>query len=120
MVPVIMKYDRYRLGYKPNAKSHNKMMKLRREKRIASPVDALVEGKHMVFSHIRETFYSARVQHNDIIPSGATSLEGFEKLSVNAIEGIHVKEEDVKAMVCPMSFGAMPKNWTATHIPIVF
>ena len=30
---VIMNYDRYGLGYKPNAKSHNKMIKLKREKR---------------------------------------------------------------------------------------
>ena len=46
VMPVIMKYDRYGLGYKPNAKIHNKMMKLRREKRIASLVSALVQGEH--------------------------------------------------------------------------
>ena len=33
VVPIIMKYDRYGLGYKPNAKSQNKMIKLKREKR---------------------------------------------------------------------------------------
>ena len=69
-----MKYNRYGLGYKPNAKNHNKMMKLRREKRIASLVGASVEWEHMVFPHIRETFYSAGMQYNDIKPSVVSSL----------------------------------------------
>ena len=60
------------------------------------------------------------MQHNDIKPSGAASLEGFEKMSVNAIEGINVKEEDVRAMVRPMSSGATSWNWTATNILTVF
>ena len=105
-----MKYDHYGLGYKPNAKSHNKMMKLRKDKKIASLVGASIEGERMVFPHIRETFYSARVQHNDIKPSGVASLEGFKKLSVNAIEGINVKKKDVRVMVCPMSSRVTPKN----------
>ena len=119
-VPIIIKYDCYVLGYKPDAKSHNKMMKLRREKRIDSLVGASIEGEHMVFPHIRETFYSVKMQHNDIKPSGATSLEEFGKLSVNAIEGINVKEEDVRAMVCPMSSRVTPRNWIAIDIPTVF
>ena len=60
---------------------------------IDSLVGTSVEGEHMVFLHIFETFYSAGVQYNDIKPSGAASLERFEKLSFNAIEGINVKEE---------------------------
>ena len=86
------------------------MVKLRREKRITSLLGTSVEGQHMVFPHIRETLYSARVQHNDIKPSGAANLEGFEKLSVNAIEGINVKEKDVRAMMCPMSSRTTPRN----------
>ena len=82
---------------------------LRREKRIASLVGALVEGEHMVFPHICETFYSVEMQNNDIKPSGAASLEEFEKLSINAIEGIDVKKEDVRAMVHPMLSEA-PRN----------
>ena len=78
---------------------------------------ASVEREHMVFSHIRKTFYLVGKQHNDIKPSVATSLEEFEKLSVNAIEGMNVKEEDVRAMVRPR---AAFKNWIATDIPIVF
>ena len=119
-VPIIIKYDCYVLGYKPDAKSHNKMMKLRREKRIDSLVGASIEGEHMVFPHIRETFYSVEMQHNDIKPSGAASLEEFEKLSVNAIEGINMKEEDVRAMMRPMSSGVIPRNWSATYILTIF
>ena len=115
-----MKYDHYGLRYKPNAKSPNKMMKMRKEKRIASLVGASVKGKHMVFPHIRETFYSVVIQHNDIKPSGASNLKGFEMLFVNAIEDINVKDEDVRAMVRPMSFKVTPKNWTATDIPTFF
>ena len=94
-VLVIMKHDRYGLGYKPDAKSHNKIVKLEREKRIASLMGALVEREHMVFPHIHEAFYSAEMQHNDIKPSGASSLKEFEKLSISAIKGIDVKEEDI-------------------------
>ena len=54
-------------------------MKLKKEKMINSLVGTSVEGKHMVFPHIHETFYLAGMQHNDIKPSGAASLEGFEK-----------------------------------------
>ena len=94
-MPVIMKHDHYGLGYKPDAKSQNNIAKLKREKKIASLVGVSVEGEHMVFPHIRKTFYSARMQHNDIKPSGASSLKEFEKLSIRAIEGIDVKEEDI-------------------------
>ena len=94
-------------------------MKLKREKRIASLVGASVEREYMVFPHICETFYLARTQHNDIKPSGAASLEEFEKLSINAIKSKDVKEEDVRAMVCPMPSGA-PRNWIAIDIPTVF
>ena len=89
------------------------------EKRIASLVGASVEGEHMVFPHIRETFYSVGMQHNDIKPSRTASLKEFGKLSFNAIEGIDVKEEDVRAMVHPMPSGAL-RNWIVTDIPIVF
>ena len=91
----------------------------KREKRIASLVGVIVEGEHMVFHHIRETFYSIEMQHNDIKPSGAASLKEFEKLSINAIKGIDVKEEYVIAMVRPILSGAL-RNWTATTIPTVF
>ena len=57
----------------------------RKEKRIARLVGMSVEGEHMVIPHIRETFYSVGMQHNDIKPSGMASLEGFEKFFVNAI-----------------------------------
>ena len=51
-VPVIMKYDHYGLGNKPNAKNRSKMMRLKREKRIVSLVGASVEREHMVFPHL--------------------------------------------------------------------
>ena len=93
---------------------------LRREKRIASLVGASVEGEHMVFPHICETFYSVKMQNNDIKPNGAASLEGLEKLFVNAIEGINVKKEDIRAMVRPMTSGVTPRNWTTTDMLTVF
>ena len=95
-------------------------MKLKREKRIASLEGMSVGGEHMVFPHIRETFYSVRVQYNDIRPSETIVLEDFEKLSINAIKGIEMKREDVRAMVRPISSRAVPRNWTTTDIPIVF
>ena len=95
-------------------------MKLKREKKIASFGGSSVGGEHTVFPHICETFYSIRMQHNDIKPSGAASLEEFEKLSVNAIEGINMKKKDVRTIVCPMASGTTPRNWTAIDIPNVF
>ena len=82
----------------------------KREKRITSLVGASVEWEHIVFPHIHETFYLAGLQHNDIKPSGAASLKEFEKSSVNAIEGINVKEDNVRAMVRPMSSGTTLRN----------
>ena len=96
------------------------MMKLKREKKIASLGGSSVGGEHTVFPHICETFYSVGVQHNDIKPSEATSLGEFEKLAVNAIEGMNVKKEDFRAMVRPMSSETTPRNWIATDIPTVF
>ena len=93
---------------------------VRREKKIASLGGASIGGEHTVFPHIHETFYSARVQHNDIRPIEAVVLKDFEKMSVNAIEGIDVKLEDVKAMVRQMSSEMAPRNWTATNILTIF
>ena len=93
---------------------------LRREKKTATLMGTLVKKEHIVFPYIRETFYSARIQHNDIKPSGATSLEEFGKLSVNAIEGINVIEKDVRAMVCPMTSETTPRNKTTIDMHIVF
>ena len=105
-----MKQDRYGLGYKPNAKARSKMKK---ERKMASLVDATVKGEHMVFPHLCETFYSVGVEHDDIRPSETTVLEDFEKLTINVIEGIEVKREDARAMVHPMSPESALMNWTA-------
>ena len=64
----------------------------------------------MVFPHLRETFYSIGVEHDDIRPSQAAILEGLEKLTINVIKGIEVKEEDKRAMVHPQSSEAGPMN----------
>ena len=74
----------------------------------------------MVFPHLRETFYLARVEDNDIKPSETTFLKEFEKLTINTIKGIEVKGEDARAMVHPMSPGDTPKNYTTTKIPTIF
>ena len=57
----------------------------------------------MVFPHLRETFYAVGVAHDDIRPSGAAILKELEKMTINCIEGVKVKMEDVRAMVHPMS-----------------
>ena len=62
------------------------------------------------FPHLCETFYSIGVQYDDIRPSGTAILKYFETLYVNAIEGMEVKGEDVKAMVHPMTPGATLRN----------
>ena len=93
---------------------------VRREKKIVSFVGITMEREQMVFPHLRETFHSVGVQHDDIRPSGIAILENFEKLYVNAIEDMDVKGEDVRAMVRPMSSGAAPRNWITIDIPIVF
>ena len=69
VVSVIMKQDRYGLGYKQNAKARSKMMRMRRERRITSLEGAIIEGEHMMFPHLHETFYSAGVEHDNIRPS---------------------------------------------------
>ena len=90
-MPMIMKQNCYGLGYKPNAKARSQMMKRKKERRMANLVGATVEREHMVFPHLHETFYLARVEHDDIRPSETTVLKDFEKLTINAIEGIKVK-----------------------------
>ena len=70
-------------------------MKSRREKRIASLKGTIVEWEPMMFPHLRETFYSGGIEHDDILPKQTTMMEGFEKLTINVIEGIEVKEEEV-------------------------
>ena len=67
------------------------MMRVKREKRIANLMGAIVEGEYMAFPHLLETFYSARVQYDEIRPSGIAILEDFERLAVNVIEGMEVK-----------------------------
>ena len=66
----------------------------------------------MVFFHLRETFHSVGVYHDNIKPSGIAILEIFERLSVNAIEGMKMKGENIRAMVHPMSADAVPRNGT--------
>ena len=65
---VVMKQNRHGLGYKPDAKERKKQMKNQIEKRMVSLKGTTVEGKHMVFPHLRETFYSIGMEHNDIWP----------------------------------------------------
>ena len=74
----------------------------------------------MVFPHLYETFYSTGVEHDNIRPSETTISKEFEKMTINAIEGVEVKREDITAIVHLMSPGATPKNWTTKDISIVF
>ena len=48
---VVMKQDRYGLGYKPDGNERKKQMKNRREKRMTNLKGTIVEGKLMVFPH---------------------------------------------------------------------
>ena len=80
---------------------------------------ATVEGEHMVFVHLCETFNLAGMEHNDIRPNGTAILEEFEKMTVNGIEGVEEIVEDVRAMVRPMSLESAPANWTTMTIPAV-
>ena len=86
---------------------------VRREKKIVSFVGITMEREQMVFPHLRETFYSAGVQYDDIRLSGTTILEKIDKLSINAIERMEVKGEDVRAMVCLMSSN---NEWCAMEV----
>ena len=63
---VVMKKDKYGLGYKPNEKDRKKQMKSQREKRMASLKGVIVEREPMVFPHLRKSFYSAGIEHDDI------------------------------------------------------
>ena len=115
-----MKQDCYGLSYKPDAKERSKIMKSRREKRRASLKGTIIEGEPMEFPHLRETFYSIRIEHDDIRPSQTTIMESFEKLTINVIEGIEVKREDIQAMVRPWSSRSAQTNWIAIEVLIVF
>ena len=68
---------------------------MKREKKIASLMDETIKKEHMMFPHLRETFYLAGVQYNDIRPSRTAMLEKIKKLSVTAIESMEVKGENV-------------------------
>ena len=48
---VVMKQDRYGLGYKPDGNERKKQMKNRREKRMTNLKGTIVEGELMVFPH---------------------------------------------------------------------
>ena len=107
-VPVVMKKDHYRLGYKPDGKEMKKQMKNHKEKKMASLKGTTVEGEPMVFFHLRETFYSVGIEHDDIQPKPIAMMEDFEKLKINTIEGNEVKREHVRVMVCPQASGSAP------------
>ena len=96
------------------------MMKRKKKKRMASLVGMTVEREHMLFPHLRDTFYSVGIEHDDIRPSETVILEDFEKMTINSIESITVKGEDARAMVRPMLPEVSPTNWTAIEIPTVF
>ena len=74
----------------------------------------------MLFPLVRETFHSTGVEHDDIRPGQTAIVEGFVKLSINAIENKKVKREDVWALVCPQQLGFALANWIATDITVVF
>ena len=117
-MPIIMKQDRYGLGYKSNAKVRSNMMKMKREKRMASLVGVTVEGEHMVFLHYIRP--STQPELNMMISSQVRlpPWKIFAKLTINDIEGIEMK--NTRAIVHPLSPGAAPKNWIATAIPTIF
>ena len=96
------------------------MMKMKRERKMASLEGVIVEVEHMVFPHLRETFYLVGVEHDDIRPSETVVLKDFEKLTIIAIEGIKVKGGDTRAIVRSQSPRVAPINWTTITIPIVF
>ena len=93
-----MKQDLYGLGYKLNAKVRRKM---KRERTMANLEGAIVEGEHMVFLQLHETFYSAGVEYDDIRPSETTVLRGFEELIINVVEGIEMKKGGYKSHGVP-------------------
>ena len=96
-----MKHDHYGLEYKSNSKNKSKMMRLKREKRIACLVGAIIEGEHMVLPHLCETFYSIGVEHDDIRLCGTAILEEFEKMTINTTKSVEVKVENVRAIMRP-------------------
>ena len=95
------------------------MVRVKRENKIVSLMGGTAERSIWCSLTKCET-YLVGVQYDDIRPSGTAILEDFERLIVNAIEGMEVKGEDVRAMVCPISLGAALRNWTATNIPTIF
>ena len=60
---------------------------------MASLVGTTAKGEHKVFPHLRKTFYLTEVEHDDIKPREADVLKDFEKLTINAIKGIEVKQK---------------------------
>ena len=66
-------------------------MKNQKGRKVTSLKGTIVEGEHIVFPHLCETFYSVGIEHDDILPKQTAMMENFERLSVNAIEGIEVK-----------------------------
>ena len=109
-----MKQDRYGLGYKPNGKERKKQIKSQRDKRISNLKGNIVERVPMVFPHLRETFHSAGVEHDDIQPEQTAMVEGFKDLSNNIVEDNEVKREDIQALLDPQPSGSTYTNWIAT------
>ena len=77
---------------------------------MANAKGVTVEGEHMVFPYLSETFYLVGVEHDDVRPNETAILEGLKKLTINFVEGIEVKGEDVRAMVRPLSPGVAPMD----------
>ena len=119
-MPVIKKQDWYGLGYKLDGKKRKKLMKSKREKRMASLEGNRVEGEAMSFPHIHETFCFVGIEHDHIQSRQTAMIEGFGKLTINAIKDKELKGEDIRAMVRPHLPGYKLTNWSVTDILIVF
>ena len=70
----------------------------------------IVEREPMLFPHLRETFHSFGVEHDDIQLEQTTIAEDLGNLSINAIKDKKVRGEDIRTLVHPQPSGSALAN----------
>ncbi|XP_052882760.1 uncharacterized protein LOC108458660 [Gossypium arboreum] len=119
-VPVLVgKWDRFGLGFRPDASQVKKEFERKQEQRRARLSGTEVRWEPMSFPHISQTFVSGGFIHSahERIKEGRVG-DVMGIWSVNATFEEEAIERNLSG-ICPYEPGSVLNNWTVEEIPIL-
>ncbi|XP_016747561.2 uncharacterized protein [Gossypium hirsutum] len=120
-VPVLVgKWDRFGLGFRPDASQVKKEFERKQEQRRARLSGTEVRWEPMSFHHISQTFVSGGFIHSaqERIKEGMVG-DVMGIWSVNATFEEEAIERNLSG-ICPYEPGSVLNNWTVEEIPVIF